>query len=227
MTWVELPASMPNVPECISSVRFLSQSPRGHRVSPCASTDKKVGTGGDLPRQQSLAFVPMSQNWLVQMKVRSDSAVTLSPEQRALLEQWVRGRTSSQRLVLRSRIVLLAAQGLSDRAITQRLNVSRQTIRLWERRFVAVGPHGLAQDAPGRGRKPTLPANAVATALARPRSSHPTIRQLAEELGASRSAVHRALAASKGSAQWSNTQNPPLTGRTKRRTQLRDKNHGS
>ena len=151
----------------------------------------------------------------------------LSAEKRALLERWLRSRTSSQRLVLRSQIVLLAAQGLSDRTIAQQLDVSRQTIRLWKRRFVSHGPHALPHDAPGRGRKPTLSQNAVAVALARLRSSRPSIRQLAEELGVSRSAVHRALAATKHSPNRSNNDDPRRRRRRKRQTQLRDKGHGS
>jgi len=72
---------------------------------------------------------------------------------RATLERWIRARTTPQRLVLRSRVVLLLAGGLSAREVGRRLGVSRHTVDLWRSRYMAEGCDSLAHDRPGRGRK--------------------------------------------------------------------------
>jgi DNA-binding NarL/FixJ family response regulator len=72
---------------------------------------------------------------------------------RATLERWIRGGTTPQRLVLRSRVVLLLAGGLSAREVGRQLGVSRHTVDLWRKRYLAEGCDSLAHDRPGRGRK--------------------------------------------------------------------------
>jgi hypothetical protein len=72
----------------------------------------------------------------------------------ATLERWVRAPTSPQRLVLRSRIVLMLAQGLSEREVARRLGISRHTVGLWRARYSREGCNVLTHDKPGRGRKP-------------------------------------------------------------------------
>jgi transposase len=56
-------------------------------------------------------------------------------------------------LVLRSRIVLLLADGMSSRAAARALGVSRHTVDLWRKRFEDGGCQALVSDKPGRGRK--------------------------------------------------------------------------
>ena len=46
-------------------------------------------------------------------------AIELTDEERAQLEAWTRRRTSAQALALRSRIVLLAAEGLKNTEIAR------------------------------------------------------------------------------------------------------------
>jgi DNA-directed RNA polymerase specialized sigma24 family protein len=72
---------------------------------------------------------------------------------RATLERWIRGRTTPQRLVLRSRVVLLLAGGLSAREVGRQLGVSRHTVDLWRKRYLEEGCDTLTRDRPGRGRK--------------------------------------------------------------------------
>jgi hypothetical protein len=83
---------------------------------------------------------------------------------RATLEGWVRRRTTPQRTVLRSRIVLLLADGLSSREVARRLDVSRHTVDLWRRRFLAEGCDTLLRDRPGRGRRSSSTAHDLAIA---------------------------------------------------------------
>jgi transposase len=80
----------------------------------------------------------------------------LRPEDRTRLEHWIKSSTTPQRLVLRSRIVLLIAAGSSADDVARRLGVSRPTVRLWVRRFDKGGPQALEHDAPGRGRHAAL-----------------------------------------------------------------------
>ena len=56
--------------------------------------------------------------------------------------------------MLRCRIVLGKAQGLSDARWAEELKINRHTCRLWRQRFVAGGPESLWEVAEGRGRKP-------------------------------------------------------------------------
>jgi hypothetical protein len=82
------------------------------------------------------------------------------PEQRRTLESWIRAHNTPQSVVLRARIVLLAADGKANHAIAERLK-TRTTVLLWRERFVKQGPPGLRKVAPGRGRKPSIPATTI------------------------------------------------------------------
>jgi putative transposase len=82
------------------------------------------------------------------------TSLVLTDEQRSQLEVLVRRPTTSQRLVDRALIVLLAADRLGQRTIAQRLGLRRNTVRKWIRRFLAAGVEGLADQArPGRPRR--------------------------------------------------------------------------
>lgn len=76
------------------------------------------------------------------------SMLPMSDEQCRTLQCWVRAKTSPQRLVLRARICLLAAEGLSNNAIAKQLGTSRETVILWRKRFEQKGPSGISADAP-------------------------------------------------------------------------------
>ena len=55
-------------------------------------------------------------------------ATTLTKEQRTALESWVRSPTMQSRAVQRARIVLAAAEGISNRQIARELGHSRVTV---------------------------------------------------------------------------------------------------
>ena len=122
----------------------------------------------------------------------------LRPEDRSRLEHWIKSSTTPQRLVLRSRIILLSAAGSSTDDVARRLGVSRPTVRLWVRRFEEGGPQALEHDAPGRGRHSALD---TATALARLREANlldaqghcTNLHNAAALLGVSVTTVWRAL----------------------------------
>ena len=80
-------------------------------------------------------------------------AVVLSDEERDELERWTRRRSSAQGLALRARIVLLAAAGLTNTQIAQRLGISRPPVTKWRRRFAEHRLDGLNDEPrPGRPR---------------------------------------------------------------------------
>src|SRR5271157_5932101 len=79
---------------------------------------------------------------------RKTKPMSMNIEQRRELESWVRARTTPQRVVLRSRICLLAAEGLSNTDIARKVNTTRPTVLLWRKRFQEQGPAGLIKDAP-------------------------------------------------------------------------------
>lgn len=88
--------------------------------------------------------------------------VTLTDAAQAQLQQWVRAQYTPQQVVLRSRIVLLAAEGMQDLEIAQELSINRHTAGLWRRRFCQGGLDEVWEIAPGRGRKPTYTDRKVA-----------------------------------------------------------------
>jgi transposase len=91
------------------------------------------------------------------------AALDLSVDDRRMLETWVRAHNTPQSVVLRSAIVLAAADGLSNNQIAQNLGTTRTTVILWRDRYVAGGASALTEIAPGRGRKPSITAAKVAT----------------------------------------------------------------
>jgi len=113
------------------------------------------------------------------------------------LERWVKASNTPQGVVRRSRIVLLAHQGKSGKAIGKRLKVSQPTIRLWKERFLAGGPQALRKIAPGRGRKPSLSRRKVAAVVratlhAKPKGqTHWSCRAMAKAKGLSLKSVQR------------------------------------
>jgi transposase len=119
--------------------------------------------------------------------------IALHPDERTLLEKWVRAGTTPQRLATRARIILLAAAGHSSRTIAKRLSVSSHTATLWRRRFQDGRAPSLQHDAPGRGRRPTVRADAIARidGLLAADGIRWTVRSLAKATGISRSTVDR------------------------------------
>jgi transposase len=128
--------------------------------------------------------------------VEDVDSLELDQETATLLQLWVRSASSQQRLVRRSRIVLLLADGLSQAATAQQLGVSRRTVALWKQRFLEGGPTALRYDRPGRGRPKGRRPSAVTSimaAMTAPPNGHGrwTARALAKQVGVSHSTVLR------------------------------------
>lgn len=81
----------------------------------------------------------------------SPFAINLTPDERKNLEVIARKYKSPYRDVIRAKIVLLAAEGCSNKEIAARLDTPRQVVSKWRKRFHDQGLSGL-QDLPRGGR---------------------------------------------------------------------------
>ena len=77
--------------------------------------------------------------------------IELSQQERINLESVARMYTSPYRDVIRARIVLYAAQGLSNDEIAARLDTPRQIVSKWRKRFFEQRLAGL-EERPRHGR---------------------------------------------------------------------------
>lgn len=129
--------------------------------------------------------------------MRSAAPVSLTADQRTHLQAWARGRRVAARLVERSRIVLLAAEGKQDVEIAARLSIPRQKAARWRKRFLARGLAGLEQDAPRAGRPRSITPHKVRQVVAQttqtvpPDATHWSTRAMARAAGISESSVRR------------------------------------
>jgi transposase len=114
------------------------------------------------------------------------------------LGQWSRSHSIRAALAERAKILLLAAQGLSNTAIAHQVGCSRPTVILWRQRYAEQGLDGL-DDQPRSGRPQTVRrdrrAEILAATLAPPPEhlgvTHWSSRLLAAELGVSHNTVAR------------------------------------
>jgi putative transposase len=67
-------------------------------------------------------------------------SVTLTPAEQQELEALIRRPSTSQQLVLRSRIILACAAGLNNAQIARALGVAIDAARLWRRRWRETAP---------------------------------------------------------------------------------------
>ena len=81
----------------------------------------------------------------------SPNTILLSDSERAQLEATARRYTAPYFEVVRARLILLAADGLQNEVIAQRLDLPRQVVSKWRKRFYSKRLEGLV-DQPRSGR---------------------------------------------------------------------------
>jgi len=124
-------------------------------------------------------------------------ALPIDPNQRKRLAHLVRAGTTPQKVAQRARIILLASEGMPNRAIAQAVDVSRPTVLLWRARFAAAGVPGLLRERPRPGRKPELSPERIqevveATLHTTPAgATHWTVRTMAKARGLGPTTIHR------------------------------------
>jgi transposase len=129
--------------------------------------------------------------------MRVAQPIVLNIETRRKLEQQARGRFTAARVVMRSRIVLLASEGMQNKQIAKTLQVAPRMVTLWRGRFLEFGIEGLLKDAPRPGRTPSISAEVTATVIAKTTQSTPpnatqwSTRTMAREMSISKASVSR------------------------------------
>src|SRR5665811_1417779 len=88
-------------------------------------------------------------------------ALALSEGQRQTLQRLSRSTSAAHRLVVRSRALLLAGDGVANARIAAECGVAVSTVVGWRKRFAADGLREFGRVAKGRGRKPSIPASKV------------------------------------------------------------------
>jgi transposase len=130
------------------------------------------------------------------MPISTPVLIEVSEEERAQLESWARRRSSAQALAQRCRVVLLAAEGLNNTEIAERLGVHRPMVRKWRSRFAEYRLDGLI-DEPRPGKPRTITDEQVEEVIVRTLESTPkdathwSTRSMAQEVGLTQSAVLR------------------------------------
>jgi putative transposase len=129
-------------------------------------------------------------------KGRPKLPVILSEEDHLQLAGVAHSRSMPHGLVMRARIVLLAAEGLPNATIAQKLGFSQQSVCLWRKRYLEEGIQGLHDELkPGRPR--TISDEKVAVLVRKTLNTKPkegthwTIRTMARETHLSHPTVHR------------------------------------
>lgn len=125
--------------------------------------------------------------------------LTLLPEQKRELQRLVKAPATPQKTVLRSRIVLRAAEGCDNSAIAKELHTSCVTVGLWRQRFVDLGLAGL-EEAPRPGRPSSVDpekSRRVLTEVVQPPKHRArwSCRSMARHVGLSKATVQRLWAA--------------------------------
>jgi len=127
---------------------------------------------------------------------RPKAALTLSDEERAAREGWVRDRSTPQAWALGCRIILACAEGASNKDVAARLGSMPHAVGRWRARFVQYRIAGLG-DMPRSGGPRTVTDEQVAAVVARTLESTPknathwSTRSMAKEMGLSQSSVSR------------------------------------
>lgn len=129
-------------------------------------------------------------------KGRPLASLSTSAGDRAQLVAWSKRPKTAQALAMRSRIVLLAADGLSNSAIASQLHTMQHTVGKWRRRYLESGLDGLV-DEPRPGTSNKLSDRDVERVLALTLESAPadathwSTRSMAKRAGLSHASIHR------------------------------------
>ena len=129
--------------------------------------------------------------------MRVAAGVVVNDEEREQLLAWSRGRSTPHRLVLRSKIVLMAADGLQNKKIAENLRVRPKVVTRWRNRFATHRLNGIRADAPRPGRKPRISQEKIDAIVDRTLHTKPlgathwSTRTLGREMGVSNATVAR------------------------------------
>jgi transposase len=122
--------------------------------------------------------------------------LTITDEERDVLERWARRPTTAQALAQRARVILECAADRTNTQVARRLRLTKQTVGKWRTRFLATRLDGLL-DEPRPGAPRTVSDTQVEqvvtlTLEGKPRdATHWSTRAMAARSGLSQSTVAR------------------------------------
>lgn len=128
---------------------------------------------------------------------KSATALQITDEERRTLQTWMAARNTPQKIVFRSRIVLMATENMSNRRIARELETTRDTVILWRQRFITGRTVALTEEAPGRGRKPEIEARKIKQVVEAtlhttpPNATHWSVRTMARAQDLSPATIQR------------------------------------
>ena len=133
---------------------------------------------------------------MLRMPNHPAAPLVIDESERVALRALTRAGTTEQRMAMRARVVLAAAEGMANERIAAQLGVHKMTVLLWRARFARERLAGLA-DAPRPGRVPTYGRaerdRVIALTLEPPidGTTHWSARRMAQRTGISITTVQR------------------------------------
>jgi len=123
-------------------------------------------------------------------------------EERVALEAMAVDTTLAHRAVREAKGLLLAADGVANAVIGERLGVSRSTVLAWRRGFVEHGIDWVGKVRPGRGPKPTISQERIEAMIhdtlhttPPDGATHWSVRSMATHSGLSKSTIQKVWSA--------------------------------
>lgn len=133
--------------------------------------------------------------------VRIAATIELSAKERMTLQQYIRSRRTPVRLVERSKIILLADDGITNQVIATKLGITENKVGRWRNRFAEGGLKAIEKDRPrgkNHGGKKTVTQTRLRnkvikiTTQEKPDdATHWSTRTLAKKLNTTSTFVHR------------------------------------
>ena len=123
--------------------------------------------------------------------------IILTPQEETTINRWAHGKSFPLRLMQRAQIIQLAAKGIFNHDIANRLGTSRPTVQLWRERFLAFRLHGLEKDAPRPGRIPRIQHKKITTIVnatlhtTPSDATHWSVRSMTKVHGVSKDTIQR------------------------------------
>ena len=121
--------------------------------------------------------------------MRRAVTIELTEAERLTLVKWSRGKRTAARVVERTRIILLAADGLENREIAKQLGVTQPTVGKWRKRFSQDRLAGIEKDLPRGGRKQSVRGRLEAEIIRKTTQEKPaaatqwSVRTMAKAIG--------------------------------------------
>jgi transposase len=123
--------------------------------------------------------------------------LVLLADERVKLEKMASSPSLPHRMVREAKGLLLAADGVANAQIAERLGVSRSTVLGWRKQFADDGVKGVGKIRPGRGPKTSIPQAKIDQVVhdtrhtTPPDATHWSVRSMAKHAGISKSKVQQ------------------------------------